>query len=75
MKLLHVDMAEMKKLADGMWNEAIAIKQNAMRMVWYMRGGVQYSDIMNMSRDEIDAINKIIQDNLETTKKTQMPFF
>lgn len=75
MKLLHADMAEMKKLADGMWNEAIAIKQNAMRMVWYMRGGVQYSDIMNMSRDEIDAINKIIQDNLETTKKTQMPFF
>jgi len=28
-----------------------------------------------MSESEREAINKIIEDNLETTKKSQLPFF
>jgi hypothetical protein len=40
-----------------------------------MRGGASYEDILNMSTKERKAIEKIIEDNLETTKKTQMPFF
>lgn len=40
-----------------------------------MRGGVSYVDIMNMSIQERKAINAIIEQNLDTTKKTQMPFF
>ena len=40
-----------------------------------MRGGVSYEDILNMSMQERDAITEIINENLETTKKTQMPFF
>lgn len=40
-----------------------------------MRGGVTYEDVLNMSESERDAINKIVEDHLETTKKTQMPFF
>ena len=34
-----------------------------------------YTDILNMSNREREAISKIIDDNLETTKKTQLPFF
>jgi hypothetical protein len=40
-----------------------------------MRGGVSYEDVLNMSMAERDAITEIINENLETTKKTQMPFF
>ncbi len=40
-----------------------------------MRGGISYEDILNMSIDERNAINKIIEDNLETTKKSNLPFF
>ena len=40
-----------------------------------MRGGASYEDILNMSIQERDAITEIINDNLETTKKSQMPFF
>lgn len=40
-----------------------------------MRGGVSYEDILNMSDTERSAIAAIIDDNLETTKKSQMPFF
>jgi hypothetical protein len=40
-----------------------------------MRGGVSYVDVLNMSTQERVAINEIVETNLETTKKTQMPFF
>lgn len=44
-------------------------------MSWYMRGGATYEDIMNMSDSERRAINEIIENNLEITKKSQLPFF
>lgn len=65
----------MKEMGDSMWKEAMSIKFNAQRLAWYMRGGISYTDILNMSSDEIDHLNKIIDDNLETTKKSRLPFF
>ena len=44
-------------------------------MTWYMRGGVTYNEVMQMSADERSAINQIIKENLEITKKSKLPFF
>ena len=44
-------------------------------MSWYMRGGVTYEDVLNMSSDEREEIKKIIDNNMEVTKKSQLPFF
>ena len=51
------------------------IKDDALKISWYMRGGVSYQDAMNMSTTEKELVSKIIKDNLETTKKTGMPFY
>jgi hypothetical protein len=51
------------------------IKDNVLRMVWHMRGGVSYSEAMNMSMKERDIIGKIVSDNIETTKKSGLPYF
>lgn len=40
-----------------------------------MRGGATYEDVLNMSSQERKLINELIESNLETTKKTQLPFF
>ena len=40
-----------------------------------MRGGVTYEDVLNMSSEERKLISELIDSNLETTKKTQLPFF
>jgi len=58
-----------------MEEECKDIKKNALKFSWYMRGGVSYVDVLNMSSDERNAISDIVAENLETTKKTQMPFF
>ena len=55
--------------------EVKSLKESLLRSVWYMRGGVTYTEIVNMSYDERVSINKIIEDNLETSKKTGRDFW
>ena len=55
--------------------EAADIRREAVRMSWYMRGGMTYEQILNLSWEERVQINDLIKDNLETTKKTNLPFF
>ncbi len=55
--------------------ECADIKNSALSLTWYMRGGVQYTDVLNMSYEERSMIHKLVEGNLETTKKTQLPFF
>jgi hypothetical protein len=51
------------------------IKSNILKMCWYMRGGVTYSELMDMCVQERNIISKIIEENLETTKKSGLAFF
>jgi hypothetical protein len=75
MKLLRLDPQGVQKLIDEMEKDCIEIKKSALSLAWYMRGGVSYEDVLNMSVDERVHINALIESNLETTKKTQLPFF
>jgi hypothetical protein len=44
-------------------------------MSWSMRGGATYEDILNMSITEREEINALIENNLEITKKNNIPYF
>ena len=74
MRLLRLDHEGVKKLIDDMEKECEAIKKSALTLSWYMRGAVSYEDVLNMSNEERKFINEIIEKNMETTKKTQLPF-
>jgi hypothetical protein len=52
-----------------------SLKEDLLKSIWYMRGAVSYSDIMQMNNRERDIIGKIIKENLDTTKKSGLPFF
>lgn len=58
-----------------MENESILIKKGAIKLAWYMRGGVSYEDVLNMSLMEREEIAKLIEENIDTTKKTGLSFF
>jgi|TARA_B110000967_G_scaffold24213_1_gene22289 hypothetical protein len=51
------------------------LKSEIMKMCWYMRGGLTLEEGFSLSYEDRMLINDIIKDNLETTKKTQLPFF
>ena len=44
-------------------------------MCWYMRGGLTLEEGFSLSAEDRTLISDIIKDNLETTKKSQLPFF
>jgi hypothetical protein len=51
------------------------IRREAMKMSWFMRGGLSYDQALTLSIQEREIINDIIKDNLETTQKTGLNFF
>lgn len=64
-------LAESKALDE----QAKQIKLEAMRTVWYMRGGISFAEAMNLSFDEREIVLEIVKDNMETTKTSGLPFF
>lgn len=40
-----------------------------------MRGGIAYDQVLQLSVSERISISNLVKDNLETTKKTGLPFF
>lgn len=62
-------------LIEGYEKESKALKDEAIRISWYMRGGVTYDDAMMLTMEEREIIGKLIKENLEVTKKSGMPFF
>ncbi len=61
-------IAKMKK-------EAKSIIVDSLKTTWYMRGGVSYTEALMLSHEERQEINEIIKENLDTVKKTGLPFF
>lgn len=55
--------------------EAKDIKATCMRLSWHMRGGASYEDVLTMSYEERQAISKLVEENMETTNKTRLPYF
>ena len=51
------------------------LKSEILKLCWYMRGGVTITEGFNLSYEERSLIADIIQDNMETTKKSGLPFF
>jgi hypothetical protein len=62
-------------MLEQMDKEVSNIRQEALRLSWYMRGGLTYDQAMALSLEERNLINDLIKEHLETTKKSGLPFF
>lgn len=74
-RLLTAEPEEISTMVDRMDQEVKDIKQQSLKMAWYMRGGATYEDVLQMSFQERDLVSALIKDNLETTKSSKLPFF
>ena len=55
--------------------ETVDIRLEALQLSWYMRGGITYDQALQLSVGERTLIGELIKENLETTKKSGLPFF
>jgi len=59
----------------GMENESKNLKLELMKLCWHMRGGVSWQESLNMSPDERTIVAQLVKENMDTTKKTGLPFY
>lgn len=62
-------------MIDQMEQETNNIRQEAIKMSWFMRGGISYEHALNLNQTERKIISDLIKENLDTTKKSGLPFF
>jgi hypothetical protein len=72
---LSLNLEEIQELSEKMEKQTKALKNQLYKLCWYMRGSLSFSESVDLSLEDIEIISEIIKDNLDTTKKTQMPFF
>ena len=51
------------------------LRLDLLKICWFMRGGVTYSEASTMDPQEREIVSQLVKENLETTKKTGQPFF
>jgi hypothetical protein len=67
-------LPEILRESDRLDKEGKDLKKECMKLCWYMRG-LSFAEVMHMSWDEREIISEIVKENLETTRKTGLPFF
>ena len=70
-----MDLEEILKEVDNLDRESRDLKEDLLKLCWYMRGGVTIDDVYWMSFEDRQMIASIVKENLETTKKSGLPFF
>jgi hypothetical protein len=56
-------------------NQQKEMKAELLKICWYMRGGVTYEEAHYLTYEDKLLIGDIIEHNMETTKRTGLPFF
>jgi hypothetical protein len=74
-RLLIADYEQISSYVDSLDKEAESIRAESFRLAWYLRGGATYNDVMNMSSQERRLISDLAKENIETTKKSNLPYF
>ena len=64
-------LAESKKLE----GDQRKLREELIKICWYMRGGVTLEEAYAMGYQDREIIGNLIKENLETTKKSGLPFF
>ena len=51
------------------------LKLELMKICWFMRGGMSWTEALNLSPDERTIASQLVKENMDTTKKSGQPFF
>jgi len=70
-----VETADIDRVIQEYDNNTKALKEDLLRICWFMRGGVGYNESHMLTPEERQIIYSIIEKNLQTTKESQLPFF
>ena len=68
-------MPEIEALVKSLEGEAKTIKKDLFKICWFMRGSISAEEAHLLDPESRSIIYQIIDENLEVTKTSGMPFF
>jgi hypothetical protein len=71
---LTLSNEEITELIEMFDKEAKAVKEDLLKICWYMRGSISYEESFFLTREEKQIIANLIKDNMDTVEKTGLPF-
>jgi hypothetical protein len=75
MRILAWSLDEILAEVKRMEGEQKELRTELTKLCWYMRGGITLDEAYAMSPDDRTIVSGIIKENIETTKKSGLPFF
>lgn len=72
---MTLSLDEIDQVVQDLEKESKALKHELYKMAWFMRGALSIEEAFMLDQNDREIISKIIQDNIETTKETKLPFF
>lgn len=75
MRILPWPLDDILTEVDNLDKQTKQFKEELYKVCWYMRGSLSVQDVFDLSHEDREILGGIIKDNLETTKKSGMPFF
>lgn len=60
---------------EKMDKESNSLKDDLIKISWWMRGSISYDQSYNLTRKDRELINALIKENLEASKKSGTPIF
>ena len=72
---MYLDVNGINELVKSYENNTKALKEELLKLCWYMRGGLDYNLAHLLSLEEREIIGKIVAEHLEVTKESGLPFF
>lgn len=74
-RLLTLSNEEIVEEIETFDKRSKALRKNLIKLCWYMRGGISLEEMYQLGFEDRNTINKVIEDNLEVTKESGLPFF
>lgn len=75
MRILSLSVDEILGITHNMDQESKQYKFETLKLCWFMRGAITIDDAYALSYEDREMISNIVKENLETTKKSGLPFF
>ena len=72
---MTLDNEGIVKLLEQYETESKAIKKETFKVMWYMRGSISIDEAFALGMQDKEIMNEVIEENLETTKESGLPFF
>ena len=72
--LINTPDSDIGQLSDSYESAIKNLKHEVYKLSWFMRGGVDAVKLLNDSDlEDLEILSKIVQENIETSKKTGTP--